>query len=126
MTPSLLPHLVAVAVELRTNAGLKDYDIASRARASPDTVNRFEAGKGWPTKLDDLLAGYADAGGTTVADIYARALARMAKAEQAAGENPVPLAASDELRGLLGLPPSRPTRAPKRNPGRRGARTGNA
>lgn len=85
-TQSLLDHLVELCVEIRLARGKKEYEIAAAGGASPSSVERFEDRKGhWPSKLDELILGYAKTDEREPIDLWREAIERWASAP--AGES---------------------------------------
>lgn len=71
----LLPHLANACREARLGAHARQLDIATRLGVSETTVGRFERGRHWPHRTDEIVAAYADELGLPVVEFWARALA---------------------------------------------------
>lgn len=72
----MLPYLGQAAKDLRVAAGARQIDIATRCGVSEATVSRFERGKRWPIRTDDLIAAYAREVGVRPRDVWSAALER--------------------------------------------------
>ena len=95
--PTLHASLVRVCVQARDEAGQRHHHIAVYSDTDPSTVSRFEQRAGWPSRTEELVAGYAKAAGVEPLELWARALKDWAVAlaaftERPADDNPVPRA----------------------------------
>lgn len=71
----MLPHLANACREARLGAHVRQLDIATRIGVSETTIGRFERGRLWPHRTDEIVAAYADELGISAVDLWARALA---------------------------------------------------
>lgn len=67
-------RLGLAARTIRQKHGLELLDIAQVAGVAESTLSRFERGHRWPERLNDIVAAYAEATGTTPREIWRQAL----------------------------------------------------
>lgn len=73
----MLPHLGAIARQLRRDAGVKLVRIGASLDKSEASLSRFESGKVQPEHLDETVKAYAEELGISVSEIWAAALEQM-------------------------------------------------
>lgn len=71
----ILPYLAKACREARLGAHVRQLDIATRLDVSETTVGRFERGRHWPHRTDEIVAAYADEIGLPAVELWTRALA---------------------------------------------------
>lgn len=71
---ALLDHLGRTCAQARTDAGLRQIDIAAAASVSHVTISRFETGQRLPREVEQVVEAYAEECGSRVRAMWAAAL----------------------------------------------------